>query len=224
MWSQLALAAALIALLPSCSTVTQKLDPSVYYKRDMSICVGGQCWEGAAVLPEQEAYQLDIKAKGQMDLFTLTSCHRDVSQEKLGDHTRVAYAPVPGMEDGGGCPIELGGYEKVKGRHSWGFVDLEDPGAKLPASLKCNGQSVQSRGVSVCQSREGLLESITFPGPVEFAAPKGACALPLSKDGLTYVFALSLGECVYAFMERAPEHRIHRLTTIGYQSILIREQ
>ena len=102
-------------------------------------------------------------------------------------------------------------------------MDFETPEAKLPAVVSCNGSEYNSRGVTVCQSKKGLTQLITFPVEVE-VDPPGNCPLrktPGKISGKIFKYKIPRGRCVFAFKEKAGE-RIHRLTTLGYEDILIR--
>lgn len=221
-------AVALPLLLSACSNLPQVLDAASYYKRDMQITVNGLKAEGALVVPRSDSYALDIQAQGVLDLFTLQSCHRETSEENagqpgiFGDKKRIqlTYHPVNAIENVSDCPLELGGYEKAQGRHSWGFIDFEDPSLTLPAKIKCNGTGAGAVGVSVCQSRQGLIEQIVFQEKVGLAKqPDPKCPdLPVS-DGMTFQFKMPLGQCIYVFKGASG---LHRLTTLGYEKILIR--
>lgn len=210
----------------SCTSVPQELKKDVFYPRDMTVELeGGHVYPGWGVLPYQDSYKLKVWAKGNLDLFAFTTCHRERIIENAGQkglfgnkrYVEQTFAPNKNMELQNYCPIALAGYEKGQGRHSWAFFDIETPDAKLPANVECNGWMIRTNGVSVCQARSGLLQKIVFPEEV-LASSK--CALP-KKQGKEFVFPLSVGECVYAFKEKNGT-RLHRLTTLGYEEILIR--
>jgi len=221
--------------LMGCATIpNQQLDPGTFYKRDMQITVNGVTREGVLVAPRKSSYAFDVVAKGDLDLFTFETCHREEEQEDAGTRgifgiitnkreTKGTYVPAAPIETTGSCVVRLGGYERTQGRHSWAMIDFEDTDATLPAQVLCNGENYHSNGVTVCQSKQGLIEQIAFP--VETVV-KGsdACPMPQAPDGKTYQFKMPPRECVYAFTEVAPlgKQRRHRLTTLGYSAILIR--
>lgn len=221
---------ALLVLLSGCGSVNQTVNPDIFYKRDMSIEINDRKAVGVLVVPKAPDYWFEIEAKGKLDLFTLQSCHREITREKAGEggifgnskKVQVGYTQVKGLEDEGGCQVQLGGYEREKGRNSWALVDFQTPDAVLPATLKCNGTTVPSGGVSICQSRAGLIQEISFSVEV-IANPPENCPLPRPQDLKTYRFAIPKGQCTFNFMEKSGEHREHRLTTLGYEGILIRE-
>lgn len=215
-------------ILTGCVTSGQKLEPSVFYKRDMSIQVNGYQGVGAIVVPKAAAYQMEIAAETQMDLFTLQSCHREFTQSVAAPGwfakrkaLKYEYRPVSELETSGSCALQLGGYDKATGRHSWGFIDFESDAETLPALIRCNGSEYNSRGVSACQSRKGLWQSITFAVEV-VTSPDRSCDVMMAPDGKAFVYEMPKDVCVFAFMEKAKPNRIHRLTTLGYEDLVIR--
>ncbi len=210
----------------------QEIDKTKFYKRDMLLTIDGTVREGVLVAPRLAQHSFDIKSRGNLDLFTMDSCHRELVIEEAGDkgwfadrrHAHVDYRPVRGIEDTGSCLVRFGGFEKAQGRHSWAVIDFEDAATTLPAQMKCNGEEFGSNGVTICQSREGLLQQIQFFGPV-IVTPTIACPMPVPMDGKTFLFPIPRGECVYNFLEVVKPGlpaREHRLTTVGYNDVLIR--
>lgn len=219
----------LALLLTGCITNQKNLDPDSFYKRDMKIVVNGMSGEGVMVVPKSSSYKIDVEAKGKLDLFTFTTCHREETKEAawqdksiFGNKNKVTvqYSPIPGLEDEGSCPLMLGGYEADKGRHSWAFIDFYTGMETLSAKIKCNGKIKTFLGVSTCQSRNGLIQEIAFDEPVEAGNPGGDCSMPKSDDKMSFKYPISEGLCVFAFMSKSGA--VHRLTTLGYSEILIR--
>jgi hypothetical protein len=116
----------------------------------------------------------------------------------------------------------------MKGKHSFAFLDMETKDATLPATIKCNGNNYVSNGVSVCQSKEGLEQSIEFDTPVVWS-PEAALRKQCRDikyeilNGNRIIYEIPNRECVYIFTEKGGDFRQHRLNTIGYEEILIRE-
>jgi len=185
---------------------------------------------------------------GKLDLFTFTSCHREITQEDAGykgkflgfgrdsKMAKLEYIPVDGIENTGSCPIEFGGYEKKRGRHSWGFLITEHKGSTLPSVVKCNGRETQYRGVSGCQSRHGLIQRIEFPKPVVFQIPKkytdstsdyvkgGLCQYKDLRmlDSKIIEYRMPKGECMFYIQEVADPGRISEHYDWGYTKIMIK--
>jgi hypothetical protein len=226
----------LLGFLSSCAQLPQqKVDTSIPYKRDMMLTVNGEQFEGVMVARKAAKYAMRIQARGTLDLFTFETCHREIAKPDagksglFGDRRQQdeTYVPVPGLEDVDSCPVKLGGYERDGGRTSWGIVDFEDDRHTLAAEVKCNGEHYGANGVSICQSKKGLLQEIIFPVEVIYSPdPKQpACSLlGIPTDGKRFRFKMPSGECVHAFLEDGPKRRQHRLTTFGYEAILIREK
>lgn len=232
---------ATLLITASCSTgVVQKLDSKILYKRDMYVNVDGFEGVGTLVVPDRSSHKFHAKAKGKLDLFTLNTCHREWTKEKAWNVTTKKKAGPFGLwkktkiqdkeikfdffptilERENSCITELGGYEIKLGQHSWALIDYETPEAKLPAFVSCNGNEYNSRGVSICQAKKGLIQAIRFPVDV-ITSPDPDCDLP-TKTGKYFEYPIKKGRCVYAFMEKKSPHRVHRLTTFGYEQLLIR--
>lgn len=219
----------------SCATVHQELDPKIYYKRDMKIYHKKKKRIGTFVLPQRSEYNLTFKSHGKLDLFTFTTCHREITQEHASSKGifsnkkkfSLKYRPQKDIEALYSCAIKVAGFD-IKGKHSFAFLDIETPDAKLPALIKCNGSAYNSNGVTVCQSREGLEQSIEFPGEVVFMPEKATrkeCKEIIYKiqEKKKIIYNTPNRECTYIFIEVKEPHREHRLNTIGYEQILIRE-
>ena len=217
----------LLALLSSCTEINQVADTGVLYKRDVRIVHEGSEYLGIAVLPAAAKYKLEMTFPGQVDLFTFRSCHREVTQEEAGAGTifgkknkvSFTYDPVP-LETGF-CPVEIGGYEQGKGRHSWAFIDFETELEKLPAVVLCNGKTRQYNGVSACQAFAGLVQRITLPRKTIVYSSEG-CPGTESSNGRVFDIIAGSGRCVYSFRSVEEPKDYHRMTTIGYEEILIR--
>lgn len=216
----------------SCISERQALDPKVYYKRDFSITFEKNVYTGVAVLPLRSSYDLKLKSKGDLDLWTFTTCHRSVDQEDAGGflnskEVKYTYTPNPPMETTKACPVQVGGYD-IKGAHSWGYIDIETPDAVLPAHVKCGGLEYDSKGVTICQTKDTLVQEISFQVEVDFMpqfATTDFCKNIIyeTKDNKSFRFEMPRRECVYVFIEKTGERKMHRLNTIGYEDILIRK-
>lgn len=217
-------------MLFGCASIPQKLDAKLFYKRDMEFTVNGYQAEGVLVVPRAKQYDFDIKAKGKLDLFTFTTCHREQTKEKAGrkgwfadkKRRKLTFIPEPIEAEHLACPVQLGGYERIKGRHSWGLVSFEHPSLTLPALVSCNGAHYNTSGVSICQARSGLLMEIKFPKKVIWPK-KNVCVKLESKDSKKFRFKMPRGQCGFRFVTMSGKEQWHRLITVGYEKILIRE-
>lgn len=229
-------------LLSSCINTDPKnnLVTEKFYKRDMIITVNGITGEGVLVVPFSPIYRFEVEARGPLDMFIMSTCHREVSKEKaynvektvksgpFGWGTRkivyknkVTFDYIPDSEEiMRYCPMQLAGYDRDHGKHSWGFIDFIGGEERLKGSLSCNGEVSNVDSVSVCQARSGLIQSISFEKPIQGVESEPGCDKG-EIDENTFRYTSSLGQCVYAILSA---NDIHRHTAIGYEGILLRDQ
>jgi len=215
----------------------QELDPKVYYRHDMKVWVDGVYSEGTIVVPKKPSYQIKLEAAGKLDILKIISCHRETAVQGssgflVSNKTySFQYVPIPGIESEKPCPLRLEGYEEKHGRHSWAIVDFQENKHQLPATVLCNGSFYQFKGVSICQSRQGLLQMIQFPSPVKVkivskiegrSVQGDNCKLKEPEDKKTWAFEMPNRECYFAFLELEPPFRTHRFTTVGFEENPIR--
>lgn len=227
-------AAIFASALFSCAPMpTQTVDPAAFYKRDMKMDVNGFVGVGTLVVPQQYAwYRMKVWSKGKLDLFTFETCHREQEAQDAGQGGLFGdrkmwegeFYPVRGIEDKGSCLVRMGGYSKTVGQHSWGILDVADQDHTLPATVKCNGAEYQSPGVTICQSRKGLIQEISFPVDVVLEQHE-SCKISEIGEGKVFRYQMPVKECVFSFVEIAPKgkQRRHRLTTVGYTGILLHD-
>jgi len=230
-----------LSMLASCSgdPAPELLNAEDIYKRDMIITVNGETVEGSLVAEKADKYEFLVESKGNLDLFVMTSCHKEETKEKAWNvqktvksglfgwgskridvKNQVTFTYYPNaIEAEGDCPLEFGGFDK-SGRHSWGFVDFQSDRYKLPATIECNGRTKDSKGTSHCQARSGLIQRITFKEDVVLAENNDCKALQMGKRSIE--FNMVSGKCVMVFSDTKAE-KFHRLTLLGYDKIIIRE-
>lgn len=220
--------------LLSCVTTSQKLNPAVYYKNDMCFKYDKKEFCGVGLLPAKDDYEIKVKSYGKLNFFSLTTCHREDTTENPDDgifrvngNTKIKFKPE--IEKEKACPMYVAAYN-MDAKHAWGIIAFENPRFKLKAKLECNGDVVKNNGVSICQSRQGLIQRITFNEEVVMGKPiagpedrnKPCNELPTS-DNKVFEFELSNRECRYVFLGKESKE-LHTLYTIGYEDIVIREQ
>ena len=179
------------------------------------------------VLPQQEEYSFLIESRGELDLFVLSTCHRIISIEEAGEggifgnkkKVRVKYRPVLGLEDEA-CPVILEGFEVSPGRHSFGFIDFQEKKMLGVGRLQCNGRETPVTGVGICQGQAGTVQQIIFEKPMMFA---GDCEGVTEDNPQRFKIFLSRGVCTFGFAEKEHRENKFRLTTIGFEEILIRK-
>jgi len=241
------------------SMPVQKLNPATYYINDICVTYEtgkkikapvdfgeDDWWEntnstikekktfcGVGVLPYRKSYDLTVVNKGKLNFFSMTTCHREITTENPDDgifrkngKIKVKYTPT--IELGEACPLFLAAFNR-KGKHGWATIALEHPKFRLAAQLECNGSVYKGNGVSICQSRFGLIQKISFEKevvpvrPVNGAAErKKACPVLPTKDNKTFEYMMPTRECIYQFVEKGSK-KIHKLYTIGYEQLIVRE-
>lgn len=219
--------------LVGCSSLPQKLDTEIYYRRDLPFCVEGYgCFEGLTTLPRQDSYTFEIAPKGDadIDLLVVTTCHRNTSFEKTSsgwfifqkkNRFKYVYTPNPLIEGDGDCSLVFQTFEKAAGRHAWAVILFRHPKYSLPATLYCDGAVIGVEGVGGCQSKEGLRQGISFPEPVMIEAD-AKCPVPYRGGGPIYEWPIGYKQCGYTF--RGESGRLGTLFTSGFRGELVREQ
>lgn len=217
--------------LGGCASISQDLDPKVYYKHDMMLTVNGVNALGVAVAKRMPEYKITITSQEDMDLLQVSSCSQDIDRANaiktgwFGKRTFTFTYTPNSVERESGCMLKIAGYNKAEGKHSWAFIDFEDPKFVLPAGLACNGtEDYRSDGVSVCQTLQRLIMQIWFQNRVLLSDKVlDRCKVkPKVDDGVHFQFQVAPRECIYEFMEVKAPYRRHRLTTIGYEQVPVR--
>lgn len=210
------------------SMVNQDLDPDTIYRRDIVVTINGEKFVGTGVPKKADKYEMEIKAKGVINMMTISTCHREVQMEypdpswfQKGNVQKWTYVPVKGIEDVKGCMMEIGSFEKGKGRHGWAAIDFLNGFESVPATLQCDGVTRSVGPVSICQAKEGLVQKIIFDRRMKVAPDRDECKVLRTIDEKTYTFQMPSEECTYYFGDI--EGKFHRLTLIGYKSILVRQ-
>lgn len=192
----------------------QILPLSRFYPRDAQLSVNQVKGSGVVVAPLSNSYEIEGKTSGDLDVLTISTCHREIVLEDEGKDFRYMYTPILGLEDD--CPVVITGLDKKKEKHSWGFIDFEHPDYQLPAEIYCNGSKITSRGVSICQAPQGTIQKITF---IENVKAGEECPIK-EKTGKEFTFEMKVRESVCVFYSGSTS-RAHKMTTLGYDQILI---
>lgn len=207
-----------LIILNSCGG-EEKAEPTVYYKKDMHIEINGKRYVGMAVVPKKEHYTFTVYAKHNIDVLFITSCHRDIVHRYIPKKKySFGYSPISEIETKNMCALKIQAHERGFGKHSWGFIDFESDARTLNGIVKCNGTVLGRKGVSVCQSKSGLLQQIEFTVPVKVDSK---CNYQINDAKKKVWFDIESGDCTYIFMDK--DFNIHRLTTYGYDRVLLRK-
>jgi len=220
----------LLALfLSNCSSVTQKLNQNSLYRRDLPIVVDGIASRGTFVAPQKASYAIQIGPADTIDMLIVESCHKQWTGERVETsqkgilwwkkENKFTYDHIPtAMEFDKPCPLHISALTVATDKNAWAYVDFEDSGHTLPAEWACNGETKKYNGVSVCQSRAGLMQKITFPSTVLFS-PKDEVL-----EGKSFDIECEPGENDFVFQELSAPNRKHRAHMICNSDIVIRGQ
>lgn len=197
-------------------------DPDVFYRRDARIETKDKSCFGTCVLPRKDKYKIKVRVD-RADVVRIASCHRETQLMDEGSSFKYTYKPDTTIEQGPSCPLKIETFDFKRERHYYGFIDFEHPDYTLPAKTRCNGFKDNTNGVSVCQGKVGFVQKITFPVKVRLFEESNCSLGSPWKEGKNFKFKVQQsGHCVFLFEEfKKKPRRRHRLTVIGYESILI---
>lgn len=207
-----------ILSLFSCINEISNIPDGTHFRKELEMEVNGITGVGTMVVPASIKYTIKIKMDERSERIKLSTCHRDYDIKKSGWTGRknhvFEFFPATDIENEGYCPIFIAAFD-LQGQHAWGMVEIKNRG--LIAHLYCNGSSFKKTGVSLCQSREGLLQRISFLENVDFASDDKSCEI-MTQNKKVFDIPLRSGICVYVFRNRK-QKKIHRLTTFGYNKV-----
>lgn len=220
----------LIVVMGCTSSQLQTQDPLVYYKNDLSFKFEGDKYFGPTVLPYREEYELTFIGHDRIHFFIFTTCARQVVIEKNKKKHKIIYRPE--LEKGKvACPAYVAAFSK-SGRHAQTVIMFEDPRYDLEATQTCNGSKSREKGVSICETKEGLLARLEFDEEVtQGAAIKGsptrrpdvgACPKLPTKDNKTFNYMVANRECYNIFIGKKSRKKYITLN-IGHEQVAVRE-
>lgn len=219
-------------------TPKQVLKSDTLYRADIVVGVNGVYDEGVFAANGAQRYEIHAIAAADLDMILVRTCHREWTKQKAWNVTqkvqtgwfgftrtieakreiKFTYVPDPEIEAVGACPMEIRGFSQ-SGQNSWALVDFRTPLEELTFRLKCNGVSSVQKGVAACQARQGLYQKVSFDEETT-VLPDESCSLGKTK-GSEFEFRMPSGTCVYRF--QSASGKVGRLTLVGYDGVLIRE-
>lgn len=242
-----------LTLFSSCSTLNKisqtidsdptKFDPDKIYRYDMLLTVNGVTYEGMGVLPNMDSFDATVWSRGPLDLFVLQTCARHWTKEsawdvpvevrgflgwgsrKIVDKRKISftYRETDLERKMIECPMRLEGWDKYKGKHSFGWYDFEDDKDTLPAYISCNGETRKDKGVGWCQVKTGIPIAIQFEQVVNTYTK---CIVDevwekINEDTYKHVgqrkeFKTPKGLCIFYSVDPLSK-KSHRVTTHGYE-------
>jgi len=205
-----------------CSSPIQAPERNVFYERDLYMEVNDHKFWGVGVVPESEFYKMKIHAHGDNDWLGIKTCNRHKRFENEGGKVKYTYYPVDELENTSKCPIEVISLDH-KGRHGWGLLILSEPKKySMPAYMKCNGEQGAIVGVSICQSKTGLVQELKFSEDMLMVGSK-ECEIDQAADRKSFKYTMNKGQCVFTFGRVAEPHLLHLHYTVGYDETLLRK-
>ncbi|MGV8130678.1 MAG: hypothetical protein ACP5N7_01085 [Candidatus Pacearchaeota archaeon] len=219
---------AILMLALSCSSIQLPVDLTKKYKLNLGIQNKEFYDVGMIVLPKKPLYSIIFDSDGKQDFLSFKTCSREMiildgKRLLTRKQVQINYSPNE-IEQNRFCPshidsISEGGYMEK------GYIDYENDQDILNAKVICAEKTEEKKGVSVCQSRVGTIQKIEFDNEV-IVSPGDGCKNIRSENGnwtgKGFVYNIELDFCVYLFMEKKVPRRTHRLTTYGYNDILIK--
>lgn len=203
--------------LESCASVTQPLDTSTNYMKDVPFKVNGVSYVGVGVAAKTPSYTIEIDYPyGKINVLTLDSCHRNIKEEPNSSKATYYFSPSA-LELEDSCMLEIGIYD-LKGRDGWILIQFEEDLATLIGLEECNGETLHALGISICQSKVGTLQRISFNDPVKYKTSDPSCKLTQNEN--SYEYEVVSGYCYFTFMDDRGAY--HKHTVYGYQGPIIR--
>jgi hypothetical protein len=206
-------------LLIGCSSLQQH-ETSAHYKRALQVSVNGIKFAGVGVAAFSNSYKIVVINHKKMDFLSIQSCSRSIDIEGPYFKKRVmknrkeyhfTYSPLDFERE---CLLQFIVADK-DGEHTVSTIAFEPKDAKLKADIDCNGVPTLATGESLCQSKAGLLQRITFGKSV--LASKG-CGFAI-RSAKEFKFPLPLGDYQCVFMDENQEMFVFR--GYGWNRILL---
>ena len=203
----------LILTIFGCKTAP---DSKKLYKKNMFLEVNGVQAVGVIVAEMGSVFTIKADFKKKINRIKVDTCHRNYDNVDIGKDWEYFYKKIGGIEDKGMCKMKITALNG-DGINSWGLIEFKNESDhNLGAVLKCNGAVSNVSGVSICQSKAGLRQSITFKEPT-YSDPQDECSKPFTYDGKTYYYDIDHGNCVFLFKAG---RKFHRLRTFGYDEVM----
>lgn len=212
-----------LILLSGCATVGQVpalLGPNPPdFKKTLKLLVNGKAITGVGTVPLADTYRLDIDFPAKPEILKISTCHKQVVIENPTVKT-FFIGSIKGLENSGYCPIRVDGLD-LGGVNSSAVIEIENEA--LDGVLMCDGDTRRTKGVNICQAKEGLTQRILFFETTTWEKMADDCEdmIPMTQLGYGFDFNISRGECVYLFHGEKSD-TFHRLTTIGYSDVFFK--
>jgi hypothetical protein len=208
--------------------------PLYTYRSDLVLGVNSKTFDGVAVTAAQDALYIDVTSVINLDRVEFESCARqDVCQNgkncssnfyrmdtgwfgKPGQHMIYYYQPNE-VERKGSCPIYIRVFDK-QALAAWGFLAFRAEDETLQAHFSCNGFMWKYAGHSVCQTKAGLIQQISFDEDIEESSVDESCHIT-RLNARAFELRPDRGLCTGKFYANG---KWHGLDLIAYAQVLVR--
>jgi hypothetical protein len=183
----------------------------------MAFSANGTRYVGVGLLQRATRTVIQFELPPKTRELAITTCHREEFHYPAGAATfSWAYVPTMWLENWDTCLITATAFTD-SGSTAKALIDWTS-NEFLPGTIHCNGTKTDGvKGATICQSRAGLVQMISFTEKVQ-ARGTDRCAAVRSESGQDadwrWFVDISPGLCIYAF--RDEKKQLHRLTTYGY--------
>ena len=185
----------------------------------MAATITGTTFVGTGAASLNGPLSIKFTSPIKMDRLQITTCAREEIIDNAGQSYTYQYSPTPD-EAKGPCPL----YAEAISRDShtsWFFLGLKST-EDLRSHVWCNGEGWTYSGMSVCQSKAGLIQSISFTAPIDAFKAEDTCHMN-TKDKQTFTVEPDQGFCRVTFAQKdGPIVHWHRAIFIGYKGSLLR--
>lgn len=215
----------MVMLVVGCSTVDMPLDKEKVtdYKADARVTVGGKTFDGMAAALLTGPLDVVFQSVAKTDIVYVHTCARFERYKKTdkswfgGSSKPFPYRFEPSPDElEGRCPLYWEVYD-LKGLTDWGMVAFRTD-QTLPGEMWCNGRKTTYAGFSVCQTKDGLEQTIIFDRDVTYSADPGCNMKKVSNR--KFKFYPALGFCHASFKSG---NEFHDMMALGFKRPLLRE-
>ncbi len=207
--------------------------PLYVYRADLQITTDAVAFDGVGVTKARTSpMDIDVVSQINIDRVEVETCARqDVCEHgkpctgnfqidqtwfgAAGNHMVYHYLPSTD-ESTGTCPIYFRIYSKVD-LAAWGFLAFRSAQENLPGHMICNGVPWSFAGHSMCQTKAGLIQRLTFDQDIEDFDVDKNCGLQ-QLDKRTFLLRPLLGLCTGEFESQG---KWHGLDLIAYKMTLV---
>lgn len=221
-WVGLCLTLAACAALPQFKdTITGNISersttgPLYRYRADLILSLENKRFEGMAVTKLTGPLQIKIDSKVKLHYMTINSCGREDVIRDVDKSFTYTYIPTK-KELEGLCPLYIKAFDEA-GLTAWGFIAFRKD-EELPSHVDCNGVGWAFAGITVCQSRAGLEQQLTFQQDIQHWESDAPCKIN-KVDSKTFDLRSDPGFCLATFYSSG---KWHRLIFLNYEKPLVR--